>query len=108
MSEDENPGVRLVGLDGRRRYDPAWKARLVAPCLLPKVSVSRVALDHGLNANLLRKWIKAFKAAAAASSPLSAFNPVQVTAGEHSAVGALEMPAMRGDERPLVGGRGDI
>lgn len=43
--------------DGRRRYDKQTKAELVQACLKPGVSVARVALDHGINANLLRKWI---------------------------------------------------
>lgn len=43
--------------DGRRRYDKQAKAELVRACLKPGVSVARVALEHGINANLLRKWI---------------------------------------------------
>jgi transposase-like protein len=43
--------------DGRRRYDKQAKAELVQICLKPGVSVARVALEHGVNANLLRKWI---------------------------------------------------
>lgn len=43
--------------DGRRRYDKQAKAELVQTCLKPGVSVARVALEHGINANLLRKWI---------------------------------------------------
>jgi transposase len=43
--------------DGRRRYDKQAKAELVQACLKPGVSVARVALEHGINANLLRKWI---------------------------------------------------
>lgn len=43
--------------DGRRRYDKQAKAELVQACLKPGVSVARMALDHGINANLLRKWI---------------------------------------------------
>lgn len=43
--------------DGRRRYDKQAKAELVQACLKPGVSVARVALVHGINANLLRKWI---------------------------------------------------
>ena len=59
MEEDEQRlRVRLVGSDGRRRYDPASVDRLVAACLEPGVSVSRLALEHGVNVNLLRKWIQ--------------------------------------------------
>ncbi|KAB1120066.1 transposase [Neorhizobium galegae] len=47
-----------VGRDGRRRYDPASIDRLLAACLEPGVSVSRLVLEQGVNANLVRKWIK--------------------------------------------------
>src|SRR6478609_1846779 len=43
--------------DGRRRYDKQAKTELVQARLTPGVSVARVALEHGINANLLRKWI---------------------------------------------------
>ncbi len=43
--------------DGRCRYDRQAKAELVRRCLEPGVSVAAQALAHGVNANLLRKWI---------------------------------------------------
>ena len=43
--------------NGRRRYDPASKRRLVEACLQPGVSLAGVAMQHGVNANLLRKWV---------------------------------------------------
>ncbi len=43
----------------RRQHTPEFKQRLVALCL-PSVSISAVALAHGVNANLLRRWIKQF------------------------------------------------
>ncbi|MEJ2691785.1 MAG: transposase [Candidatus Thiodiazotropha sp.] len=39
----------------RRRYTHAIKERIVAAFHQPGASVSRVALDHGLNANLVRR-----------------------------------------------------
>ena len=69
--------VRLVGRDGRRRYDPASRDQLVAACLEPDVSVSRLAREYGVNANLVRKWIK--KAMEQRPLPsVSAFVPVQI------------------------------
>lgn len=69
--------VRFVGRDGRRRYDPSSRDQLVAACLEPGVSVSRLAREHGVNANLVRKWIK--KALEQRPSPsVSAFVPVQI------------------------------
>lgn len=45
------------GRDGRCLYDPEAKRELVEVCLQPGVSVAKVALEYGLNANLLRKWM---------------------------------------------------
>jgi transposase-like protein len=50
--------VRRQKVDGRCVYDRAAKAELVRRCREPGVSVARMALAHGVNANLLRKWIK--------------------------------------------------
>jgi transposase len=41
----------------RRRFDAQAKRELVEACLRPNVSVAGMALEHGLNANLLRRWI---------------------------------------------------
>ena len=60
MSEPSNPlRLEVVGVlrNGRRRYDPASKRRLVEACLQPGVSLAGVAMQHGVNANLLRKWV---------------------------------------------------
>lgn len=68
--------------DGRCRYDPIAKQELVQSCLLPGVSIARKALDHGVNASLLRKWINHYLATARDSQAdesvpaLPAFVPV--------------------------------
>lgn len=43
--------------DGRAVYDPQAKAEVVRACVKPGVSVARMALQCGINANLLRRWI---------------------------------------------------
>jgi transposase len=40
----------------RRRYDAAMKARVVAECDEPGASVAKVALAHGINANVVHRW----------------------------------------------------
>ncbi|MFA1674615.1 transposase [Rhizobium mongolense] len=75
--------VRHVGRDGRRRYDPASRDQLVAACLEPGVSVSRLALEHGVNANLVRKWVKRAREERALPA-VSAFVPVQIAADMYS------------------------
>jgi transposase len=42
---------------GRRTYSRQAKRALVQMCKAPGVSVSGLALSHGINANLLRRWI---------------------------------------------------
>jgi transposase len=40
----------------RRRHSDELKAKVLAACDEPGASISGVALAHGLNANLVRKW----------------------------------------------------
>ena len=40
----------------RRRHSDELKAEVLAACDEPGASISGVALAHGLNANLVRKW----------------------------------------------------
>lgn len=40
----------------RRQHSAELKARVLAACEEPSASISAVALAHGLNANLVRKW----------------------------------------------------
>lgn len=49
--------VRMRGKNGRCRYNKAAKRELVRRCLQPGVSLAATALAHGVNANLLRKWV---------------------------------------------------
>jgi transposase len=44
--------------DGRRWFDPQAKRELIEASLRPGVSVAGLALEHGVNANQLRKWIR--------------------------------------------------
>ena len=103
MIEDDEQKllVKRVFRNGRRRYDAASKARLVAACLEPGVSVSRLALEHEINANLLRKWIKNAKEAhPLPPSSTSAFIPV--IAADHSPTmrsSMSDMAATRDNER---------
>jgi transposase len=40
----------------RRRHGAEFKAKVLAACNEPGASIAAVALAHGLNANLVRKW----------------------------------------------------
>jgi len=41
----------------RRRFSREFKAQIIAQCLEPGASVSRISLDNGLNANMVRRWM---------------------------------------------------
>jgi transposase len=48
----------FVGGRRRRRHSDEFKANAVAACLQPGVSMAAVAMAHGINANLLRRWAR--------------------------------------------------
>ncbi|QXH79296.1 IS66-like element accessory protein TnpA [Pseudomonas salmasensis] len=45
----------------RTSYPKPFKAQVVQECLQPGVSMTSVALRHGINANLVRKWIPTYR-----------------------------------------------
>ena len=63
---EQVPAVR-DGRRTRRRHSEQFKARVVAAARAPGVSVAAVALSNGLNANLLRCWMRKFEPAGASS-----------------------------------------
>jgi transposase len=78
-------------VDGRRRrrsHSDEFKANAVAACMQPGVSMAAVAMAHGVNANLLRRWVKALemragdpavqKQAVPTLATTAAFVPLQV------------------------------
>jgi transposase len=73
----------------RRQHGAEFKAKVVAACRKPGVSIAAVALANGLNANLLRRWVvteeqgtKPIDAVMASPAPSTvesrAFIPIQV------------------------------
>ena len=40
----------------RRSYSPALKAQILAECATPGASVAKVAMSHGINANVVHTW----------------------------------------------------
>ncbi|QTP55874.1 transposase [Billgrantia sulfidoxydans] len=45
----------------RRRYAPSFGAKIAAACLEGDASIAQVALQHGLNTNLVQTWIRKAK-----------------------------------------------
>jgi transposase len=46
-----------VNRTGRRTYSREFKLEIVQECSQRNVSVAGIALSHGINANLVRRWI---------------------------------------------------
>ncbi len=69
-----------VSRNGKRFFSEAHKQAVVAKCLLPGASVAAVALAHGFNANLVRKWIDKHKRRQAQREGVGTLVPVRVVA----------------------------
>lgn len=41
----------------RSSHPKSFKAQVVQECLQPGATVSSVAISHGINANVIRKWM---------------------------------------------------
>ena len=76
-----------------RTYTAEFKAQLVAACQQPGASIAALASSHGMNANVLHRWLKEHahsgrhqlvkptrSEALAPISPTPAFLPVNLTA----------------------------
>lgn len=90
--------VLHAGRGGKRAFDPASKARLLEACLTPGVSISKLALQNGINANLLRAWLRKYRklkapalAGPAPPAEVSMFIPVSE---------AWSAPIADGDRKP--------
>ncbi|MEB0107055.1 transposase [Pseudomonas sp. MH9.3] len=60
----------------KNSYPKPFKAQVVQECLQPGMSMASVALGHGINANLVRKWIPACRDHQASALP--AFVPMKL------------------------------
>ena len=59
----------------RSSYPKPFKAQVVQECLQPGATVSSVAIRHGINANVIRKWLPLYRDQLPAALP--AFVPVR-------------------------------
>lgn len=54
--------VRASNRRGRPNYPPDFKHRLAVAACEPGVSVAKLSLAHGINANMLFKWRRQYRA----------------------------------------------
>ncbi|NBB11048.1 transposase [Pseudomonas sp. SLFW] len=52
----------------RSSYPKPFKAQVVQECLQPGATVSSVAISHGINANVIRKWMPLYQGQPATTS----------------------------------------
>ena len=75
----------------RRLHSDEFKADAVTACLQPGVSMAAIAISRGINANLLRRWVRLAESSlepcsqdrptnAVTSMPASTFVPLQLPA----------------------------
>jgi hypothetical protein len=81
----------------RNSYPKPLKAQIVQECLQPGASVASVAMRHGINANVVRKWLPSKLDNAVANLP--AFVPFQLApkaqANPETSV-SIEIPCEQG------------
>ncbi|MGY3306958.1 transposase [Pseudomonas sp. PvR086] len=59
----------------RSSYPKPFKAQVVQECLQPGATLSSVAIRHGINANVIRKWLPLYRDQPPAALP--AFVPLR-------------------------------
>lgn len=66
----------------RRRHSTQFKALVLEQCAVPGASVAKVAMSHGVNANIVHGWRKLARErdGAAVSPPRPPSSPVKTTA----------------------------
>lgn len=62
----------------RRRHDDELKRQVLEECNKPGASVARIALAHGLNANLVHRWRRLAQASSPTRTVASAFMPLTI------------------------------
>ena len=100
----------------RRQHSAELKAKVLAACSEPGVSIAAVALSHGLNANLVRKWRvgRGLKRAGIAVSPgvpsamaASAIAPTPRPLAAEARFLPIELSAPSAAARTVVAGGAD-
>jgi transposase len=64
----------------RRRFGAEVKAQVLAECEAPGASVAKVAMAHGINANVVHRWRQLAREGEATVAKPSEFVPVAIAA----------------------------
>ena len=80
----------------RRTYTPQFKSELLTACKQPGASIAALAMQHGMNANVLHRWLKDHRQGALLLSdgaPVPTFIPIDLAA-------SLPLPVPGRDSEP--------
>ncbi|AKJ66926.1 MAG: IS66 family insertion sequence hypothetical protein [Burkholderiales bacterium] len=82
----------------RRRYGATLKAQILAECEQPGMSVARVAMAHGINANIVHKWRRQSLARCTpvTMSAMDGFIPVPIAPAASSGAADIRLELRRG------------
>ena len=64
----------------RRDYSPELKERILAECAAPGASVAKIAMAHGVNANLVHTWHKLTRESELKPAEVTRFVPIAIEA----------------------------
>ncbi len=76
----------------RRYYSPELKLQVVAACAQAGASIAGVAMQHGVNANVVHRWLREHSQGTLIAQPL-AFVPVTLESGTEVTVPAAPTQA---------------
>lgn len=81
----------------RRGYGAALKAQILAECEQPGMSVARVAMAHGINANVVHKWLRqaSVRGTLVTTPSRDAFIPVPITPAAANASADIRLERKR-------------
>ena len=83
-------------VDGRRRrrlHSDQFKANAVASCMQAGMSMAAVAMANGVNANLLRRWVRAAEMRPGAEHPRALPAPKRESVQVPAAFIPMQLPA---------------
>jgi transposase len=76
--------ARTTQAPKRRFYSPELKLQVVGACAQPGASIAGVALQHGINANIVHRWLREHSQGTLVNRPQS-FVPVTLGAATEAA-----------------------
>jgi transposase len=81
--------TRTTQVPKRRFYSPELKLQVVSACAHPGASIAGIALQHGINANIVHRWLREHSQGTLINRPPT-FVPITLSAGTEP---ALAQPA---------------